>query len=165
MKFILHMLIINLTSMALTACSAHEKVIGLRENIHHDDFEYSVQSVDKTPTIGARHASGMFYIVTFQVENRARRVNHRWNNRTGYIVDGTGIVYENDSDAQKQLNQTGAFGYKDEYTTPAGATETTRFVFDIPEHVAKTYLQVRGDVLMGDVFDGNQYKKTKVKLF
>ena len=38
-------------------------------------------------------------------------------------------------------------------------------VFDVPREVKEPYLKVRGDFLMGDLFDGNQYKRTRVKLF
>ena len=152
-------------SILLFSCSAREKVIGLQQNIHHDDFEYSVQSVDKAEQIGGVRARGTFYIVAFQVENRAKRVDHQWGNDIAYLVDEAGTQHDNDAAAQQELDRTKPFGYEKQYVTPAGATETTMLVFDLPKGVKETYLQVRGVLLMGDVFDGSQYKKTKVKLF
>ena len=43
--------------------------------------------------------------------------------------------------------------------------ERTALVFDVPKDVKEPFLQVRGELLMGDVFDGNQFEKTKVRLF
>ena len=149
----------------ISSCSSKEKVIGLGENIHHDDFEYSVRSVEQTDQIGNVHARGTFYVVTFRVESRARRVDHRWSNTIAYIVDKSGSKYENNMDVQKELNRINPFDFKNEYVTPAGATETTMLVFDLPREAQAPYLQVRGWLMIGDVFDGNQYKKTKVKLF
>src|SRR5205814_7263944 len=109
----------------ISSCFAKEKVIGLRENIHHDDFEYSVQSVEKTDQIGNLHARGIFYIIGFQVENRARRVDHRWTNDIAYVVDETGTQRGNDARAQEELNRVQPFRFKNDYDTAAGGTETT----------------------------------------
>src|SRR4051812_21134541 len=143
----------------ISACSAGEQIIGLQENIHHDDFEYSAQSVVKTERIGTLRAHGTFVIVAFQVENQARRVDHKWDNTIASITDEHGARYEDDAAAQKELNRVEPFDYKDKYVTPAGVTETTMLVFDLPKDVREPLLQVRGSLLMGDVFDRNQYKK------
>ena len=103
--------------------------------------------------------------MTFQVENRARAVNHRWGNDIAYLVDERGREYENDDSAQMALARGGAFERKDSYVTPAGVTERTRLVFDVPRAVREPYLKVRGFLLMGDVFDGDQFRRTRVKLF
>jgi hypothetical protein len=157
--------IVALCAAMIASCTAKEKVIGLRENIHHDDFEYSVQSVEKTDRIGNVGARGVFYIVAFQVENRAKRVDHRWDSHIAYLTDASGRPFNNDEQARQELNRIKAFNYKNEYITAAGVTETTLLVFDLPKDISEPYLQVRGSLLMGDAFDGNQYKKTKVKLF
>jgi len=154
-----------LSGVIISSCSSKEKVIGLRQNIHHDDFEYSVQSIDKTGQIGNLRPHGTFYVVVFQVENHARRVDHRWNNDVAYMTDETGARHDNDAPAQQELNRVKPFDYKKEYVTPAGETETTTLVFDLPKEVRQPYLQVRGSLLMGDVFDGSQFKRTKIKLF
>ena len=154
-----------LCCVIFSSCSLNEKMIDLGENIHHDDFEYSVQHVERAEEIGNLQTRGTFLIVTFQVENRAMRVSHHWSNDIAYIVDAGGTEYENSAAAQKEFDRIKPFGYKPEYVTPAGNTETTVLVFDVPKSLTEPYLKVRGYVLMGDVFDLNEYRRTRVKLF
>ena len=149
----------------VSGCAGPDMIIDPGARIHHDDFEYSVQKVDRTDRIGDRQAGGTFYIVTFQVENRARRVDHRWSNDIAYIVDGSGRQYEHDGPAQRTLEAVKPFGYKDRYVTPAEAVVTTMLVFDLPKDVREPYLKVRGEFLMGDLFDAKQYRRTWVRLF
>jgi len=149
----------------MTSCSREQKTIGLKENIHHDDFEYSVQSIEKKEWIGSVKARGMFYLVTFRVENDAKRVEHKWDNNIAYLVDEAGKEYENSFDQQENLLRTMAYQLKKEYHTAAGETESTILVFDVPAEVKEPYLKIRGEFLMGDMFDGNQFKNTKIKLF
>ena len=154
-----------LCCVIFSSCSSKEKVLGLGENIHHDDFEYSVQRVEEAAQIGTLRTQGRFLIVTFQVENRARRVDHRWSNDIAFVVDEHGNQYWNEIEAQKELNRIQAFNYKAQYVTPAGAAESTNLVFDLPGSVKEPYLKVRGSLLMGDVFDLDQYNRTRVRLF
>jgi hypothetical protein len=158
-------LTVALSAVILSACSGPEPVISVRQTIHHDDFEYSVESVETMDRIGDRLPAGRFYVLTFQVENRARAVNHRWGNDIAYLVDERGREYENDDSAQMALARVDPFERKDSYVTPAGLTERTRLVFDVPRAVREPYLKVRGFLLMGDVFDGDQFRRTRVKLF
>ena len=69
------------------------------------------------------------------------------------------------SDKQKALNAMKPFNLKDKYITPAGVTDLTIFVFDIPKEIKQPYLKVRGEFLMGDMFDGSQFANTKIKLY
>ena len=144
-------LLIALSAAMLSACSAPERVIGLRQNIHHDDFEYSAQDVTTKTRIGDRDASGVFYVVTFQVDNRARRVDHRWTNDIAYVIDEHGREYDNDASAQRALAEQEPFDRRDTYVTRPGTVERTRLVFDLPAGVKEPYLKVRGWLLMGDV--------------
>jgi hypothetical protein len=57
------------------------------------------------------------------------------------------------------------FEYKDRYVTPAGATESTVLVFDLPARIEDPYLGVRGLFLLGDLKDLNQYRRKRVRLF
>jgi hypothetical protein len=146
-----------------------ERIIEVNERIHHDDFEYRVTRFLVTDSIGSgnelKKAPGHFYIVTFEVENRAKRVNHRWNNTIAYIVDDQGRTHENVPELQVLLNRLQPFNYAEQHVTPAGAAETTRLVFDLPANISHPYLMVRGELLMGDVFDGKAFARTKVRLF
>lgn len=152
----------------LISC-AQGRIVAVREQIHHDDFEYRVTEFEVADSIGSgatiRKAAGHFYIVTFEVENRAKRVNHVWDNSIGYIVDEQGRKFENLPEWQALLNTSQPFNYSPRHVTPAGATETTRLIFDLPRDCTHPYLMVRGELLMGDVFDGKAFTKTKVKLF
>ena len=87
--------------LLLTSCTSNKTgyVINVGDRIHHDDFEYSVSNYmvsrflkNDTDTL---NANGMFYVVTFRVENMARRVGHNWDNNIGYIIDEHGIKYDN----------------------------------------------------------------------
>lgn len=150
----------------LGACSqATEKQIGLSERVQHDDFFYSAQRAVLRDSIGSLKPTGRFWIVTFWVDNEARRVEHPWTNSVAFVTDSRGHVYENRPDAQLRLNQTEPFGWKNKYSTPAAHTDSTRLVFDLPGTVLKPYLQLQGETLMGDVFDENQFEHTKVRLF
>ncbi|QJW91067.1 hypothetical protein HNV11_17640 [Spirosoma taeanense] len=153
-------------TLLLSACQpADEKEIGLRELIHHDDFVYSVRQVTVQDSIGSLKPKGRFWIVTFRVDNQAVRIAHPWGNNTPYVRDPGGKVYENLPKAQQRLNQLRPFGWRSKYKTPARQSDSTRLVFDLPKTVRQPYLQVRGEVLLGDVLDRRQFKRTKVRLF
>jgi hypothetical protein len=156
---------ISLGAVLTTACGGPAQTIGIGQSIHHDDFEYSVRSVETRDRIGALGPAGVFHVVTFQVENRARRVGHDWDNTIAYLLDEQGREYENIAGAQRQLNDLQPFGYQNRYHTNAGDTETTKFVFDLPRAEAHPVLRVRGETLMGDVFDRSQFRRISVKLY
>lgn len=148
-----------------SSCSSDEKVINVGQNIHHDDFEYSVQNVEKIDSIGLPEVKGTLVVVTFKVENQAKRVNHKWDNSIAYVVDNHGKVYENSNTLQKALKRIKGINLKDEYITPAGESESAVLVFEVPKDSKELFLKVRGEFLMGDLFDGNQFEHTRVKLF
>ncbi len=150
------------------SCSSEIKEIRTGESIQHDDFQYIVTGYEVTKQIGTLQDSVMhrnFYIVNFKVVNNAVRVDHPWNNSVAYLTDEQGNVYENQPLLQAELQKVSPFNLKDNYVTPFQTSETTVFVFEVPDHVKSPYLMVRGETLMGDFFDGNQFRKTKVKLF
>jgi hypothetical protein len=161
----MRMRLLTLSAALLAASCGHDEVIGIGQSIHHDDFEYSVQSVERNDRIGNLHANGLFYVVTFEVRNGAKQVEHKWSNGIAYVVDRQGRQYEVDAHAQQALAATRPFGYKDRYVTPAGATESTVLVFDLPAHIEDPYLGVRGLFLLGDLKDLNQYRRKRVRLF
>jgi len=154
-----------LFALIFMSCTQTGNLIGLKEKIHHDDFRYSVQNVEKTERIGDIKSKGMFYLVTFRVENEAKRVDHKWDNYIAITVDENGTIYKNIYDMQINLKKAKDFNLKEKYITSAGKSEETILVFDIPNDVKEPYLKVNGDFLMGDLFDGSQFKKTKIKLF
>lgn len=148
---IVHLMLI--WGAAALGCGGRDMVIVPGTRIHHDDFEYTVMEVTRTDRIDDRRAAGVFYVVTFRVENRAKRVSHRWGADIAYIVDEHGRQFEN------------AMPPGIVHATPAGAVETERLVFDLPADAREPYLKVRGSFLMGDLFDANQYQRQRVRLF
>jgi hypothetical protein len=159
---------ILLVCCGLNSCSRQDKIIGINENIRHDDFEYRVSAVETRKSIQADHekieSKGIFIIVTFTVENQALRVGHKWNNQIGYIESGSGEKYENDVAVQKLLNSAEPFNWQENYNTAHGETESTKLVFDVPAGSSALYLKVRGETLMGDVSNFNRFKRTKIKI-
>jgi hypothetical protein len=155
----------------LAGCNSNKQgnIIGFRQNIHHDDFEYSVSdySVTKllTDSDDTLRARGIFYVVSFKVENKAMRVGHRWNNSIAYITDNSGNLYENDQDAQRFYAKSHPFMLNDTYNTCAGTSDSTILVFDLPVDIREPYLKVRGEIMMGDIFDRGRFRKLKVRLF
>jgi hypothetical protein len=151
-----------------SGCRRSDKIIGLNENIHHDDFNYRVTALEKRKIIRAdtlqMNAGGIFYIVTFEVENNAKRVGHIWNNHIAFLVSENGDRYENNLTAQRLLNMKEPFEWHSTYNTGHGSTEQTRLIFDVPGNPAHLYLKVHGETLMGDVFDLNRFKHIKIKL-
>ena len=149
----------------ISSCSGDEKVVDMKQEVQHDDYFYSVEGYYKADEIAKEKASGTFYVVTFKVTNRAKRVDHPWENSIAYVVDEKGKEYHNLPEKQKLLNTIIPFNLKDRHITKAGETETTVFVFDIPNNVKQPYLKYNGEFLMGDMFDGNQFKHARIKLF
>src|SRR4051812_33839970 len=121
----MRMRLLTLSAALLAASCGHDEVIGIGQSIHHDDFEYSVRSLERKERIGNLHAKGLFYVVTFEVRNGAKRVEHEWSNGIAYVVDRQGRHYDVDAHAQQALAAIRPFEYKDRYVTPAGAIEST----------------------------------------
>jgi hypothetical protein len=151
-----------------SGCHRSENIIGLNENIHHDDFNYRVTFVEKMKSIDLDSvhmiAGGIFYIVTFEVENDAMRVGHIWDNQIAYVISDKGERFENNVAAQRLLNIKEPFDWHEKYNTGHGSSERTKLVFDVPGNPAELYLKVNGETLMGDVFDLNRFKRIKIKL-
>jgi hypothetical protein len=151
-----------------SGCSRSDNVIGLNENIHHDDFNYRVTAVEKRKSIDADSAhmiaGGTFYIVTFEVENDAMRVGHKWDNQIAYVISEKGDRYENNVAAQQLLNIKEPFKWHSTYNTGHGSSERTRLIFDVPGNPSELFLKVHGETLMGDVFNLNRFKRIKIKL-
>jgi hypothetical protein len=158
-------------AIALVSCNSDKRsdIIVLNQNIHHDDFEYSVTAFTKTSEIIAEkdtlRTNDIFYLVHFKVVNEALRVGHKWDNTIAYLVDEKGTRYENIEEIQDALDRSLHFGLKHIYNTPHGSSDSTILVFNLPAGVKKPYLKVRGESLMGDVFDAAHFRKVKVALF
>jgi hypothetical protein len=157
--------------LLLTSCNSNrtEYVIGVRQNIHHDDFEYSVSNYIVTRFLkngnDTLFARGVFYLVNFKVENRAKRVEHKWDNSTAYIIDERGNIYDNISNVQQFFDKSYHFGLKEKYITPAATSDSTFLAYDLPFDVTRPFLKVRGEILMGDFFDRASFRRVRIKLY
>ncbi|MCI0751254.1 MAG: hypothetical protein L0Y35_05415 [Flammeovirgaceae bacterium] len=172
MKKVIQILKTCLFLTFFVSCSSdkeEDNVIERGEAIQHDDFQYVVEHYeikdqldfpdDTIPT------DGKFIIVKFKVINNAVKVDHEWNNSIAHVVDENGNIYENKPELQAKLNKVTPFGLKDEYITPFQTDESTIFVFELPSSVKNPYLMVRGETLMKDFFEGNKFRRTKVRLY
>lgn len=149
----------------LTGCDVDDPVLTVGQGIRHDDFRYTVLGVQVVARIGERRPVGRLLVVHFEVANEARRVEHRWSNRVAYLVDASGRVYENDAAWQQALEAEWPFGWAPDYVTRAGATQRTMLVYDLPDTASRPIdLKVRGELLMGDVLDGAQFRRARVRL-
>ncbi len=130
--------------------SRPEKVIGLGERIHHDDFEYSVVDVKKQKSIGEGEnlvaAKGTFYIVTLKVENRTIRVNHEWDISMAYIEDESGRKYHRSLEGQEAWDKAQGISNAALHTTPPGASEAADIVFDLPADTKNPCLKIWKDI-------------------
>ena len=148
----------------LTGCG-EDPLLAVGEPIRHDDFLYTVLAARRIDALGTRPAKGQFLVVHFEVANSAIRVAHRWTNHIAYLVDAGGRRHDNDDGLQQQLDALHRFGWAAEYVTAPGAKRSTMLVFDLPADVARPLdLMVRGELLIGDVFDGARFRRTRVRL-
>jgi hypothetical protein len=76
-----------------------------------------------------------------------------------------GRSHESLPEIQKILNEAQPFNYVPRHSTPPGATQSTRFVFDLPRDQERPCVMVRGELLMGGVFNGKAFVRTKVRLY
>jgi hypothetical protein len=164
-------IVISILPVLMVACVSQNREIeiGLKERIHHDDFEYSVQNylVSRFLKNGndTLKAKGVFYMITFRTENLAMRVNHKWDNSIAFIVDEKDRIYENEPKVQEFYENARPFGLKEKYVTPAGGSGSTILAFDIPFDATRPWLKVRGKILMGDVLNGARFKRMRIRLF
>ncbi|HMT11580.1 MAG TPA: hypothetical protein PKA39_08155 [Ignavibacteria bacterium] len=152
-------------TLLIPGCSGQEKVLNVGDKLQHDDFFYSVQKVMKTGDFVGKKTDGIFYVVMFKVQNDAKRTEHDWNRNVLFVVDENGKEYENKADLQKEYSRINYEEYKESYKTAAGTSDSTVVVFELPKSVKQPYIKYRGDFLMGDLFSGNAFKNSKVKLF
>lgn len=150
--------------------SGHREIeIRIKDRIHHDDFEYSVQNyfVSRFLNNGSDtlRAKGIFYMILFRTDNLAMRVDHKWDNSIAYIMDEKGRTYEDDPEVQEFYDHARPFGLRNKYITSAGSSDSTILAFDLPFDVTKPCLKVRGEILMGDVLDRARFRKMRIRLY
>ncbi|HXN08514.1 MAG TPA: DUF4352 domain-containing protein [Candidatus Acidoferrales bacterium] len=159
------LLAIALAIAGLYTFSTPQRFVVLGTPIQQDDFVYVVTAVGRTPQISNRlataKANGIFYIVTIRVDNQARRVAFKWDERIPHIVDAQGTRYDKSRDGQAALDA----ATKPRYTIPAGQSSTFQAVFDVPVDIEKPVLAFDNGILMGDLFNLIAYRRIGVNLY
>jgi len=159
------LLAIALAIAGLYTFSTPQRFVGLGTPIQQDDFVYVVTAVGRTPRISnssaTATANGIFYIVTIRVDNRARRVAFKWDERIPHINDAQGTRYDKSREGQAALDA----ATKPHYTIPAGQSATFQAVFDVPTDIEKPVLAFDNGILMGDLFNLIAYRRIGVNLY
>ncbi len=140
------------------------RVVAMGQPIQQDDFFYTVAAVTKAKSIGAGETlarpHGVFYIATIEVENKALRVDYRWDPSIVYVIDGGGHKYQMSVEGQRALDA----AHRQSLIIPAGGSEHYQVAFDLPDRADHPALAFSNGILMGDVFDGAAYMKARVPL-
>lgn len=98
------------------------------------------------------------------MENNAKVVDHPWDTSIAYVIDDGGKVHENLQELQAPLNSVEPFDLSQRHLTGAGAAESTKLAFDLPKDTPHAFVMVRGELLMGHMFDGKAFARTRIQL-
>ena len=159
------LVVFALAIAGLYTFSTPQHFVALGTPIQQDDFVYVVTGVGRSPEIANKvataQAHGMFYIVTIRVDNDAKRVDFKWDERIPHIVDAQGDRYDKSPDGQAALDA----AIKPRYTIPAGQSSSFQAVFDVPANIVKPALVLDNGILMGDIFNLVEYRRIGVDLY
>jgi hypothetical protein len=162
----LALIVIAVISLAgMYTFSMPRRLVALGTPIRQDDFVYTVTAVGRAPQISngaaSAKANGMFYLVTIRVDNHARRVDFKWDEKIPHIVDAHGRRFDKSTEGQAALDAS----VKPRYSIPAGESRSFQAVFDVPENMDKPALVLDNGILMGDVFNLVAYRRIGVMLY
>lgn len=142
-----------------------QRFVALGTPIQQDDFVYVVTGVGRSTTIGngsnVSRAHGTYYIVTIRVDNDAKRVAFKWDERIPHVVDAEGDRFDKSPDGQAALDAV----TKPKFTVLPGQSASFEAVFDVPVDVHKPVLALDNGILMGDIFNLVQYRRVGVVLY
>ena len=149
------------------AQSKRETVVGLNQEIQFDDFAFSALGTRKAAALGGDDAQkpseGVYYLVTFKVANRAKRVDIEFNPMTTILVDGAGREYRVSAPGQAVLESIKAREGECKGAVPAGASCVTELVFDVPVDINNPHIKMTFGKI-GDFLDTIFYGKRKIAL-
>jgi hypothetical protein len=159
------LVIIALGFAGLYTFSTPHHFVALGTPIQQDDFIYVVTGVGRTRAIGsgaaATKANGTFYIITIRVDNDAKRVDFKWDERIPHIVDAQGDRFDKSPEGQAALDAS----IKPHFVVPAGQSASFQAVFDVPSDIQKPVLALDNGILMGDIFNLVEYRRVGVVLY
>jgi hypothetical protein len=124
-------------------------VVAVGTPIRHDDFLFTVTSVQRRFAGGSAH-----YLVAVRVQNQARVVDYRWRDSIAYVR-----AFDN-----------GGFGHDffpathGSFILRAGDERTAKLAFDIPAGYSSANLRFWDGIFMGDALNGAAYGKAIVPL-
>lgn len=159
------LVVIALAFAGLYTFAKPQRLVALGTPIQQDDFVYVVTGVGRSPTIGSgpdvSRAHGTYYIVTIRVDNDAKRVAFKWDERIPHIVDAEGDRFDKSPDGQAALDAT----TKPKFTVLPGQSASFQAVFDVPVDIQKPVLALDNGILMGDIFNLVEYRRVGVVLY
>jgi hypothetical protein len=156
---------IALAFAGLYTFSKPQHFVALGTPIQQDDFIYVVTGVGRSPTIGSgsdtAQAHGMFYVVTIRVDNDAKRVSFKWDERIPHIVDAAGDRFDKSPDGQAALDAV----TKPKFAVLPGQSASFEAVFDVPVDAQRPVLALDNGIMMGDIFNLVEYRRVGVVLY
>lgn len=120
--------------IAFLALVRNEQHVALGGEIVHDDFGFRVREVGARAALGQpeRRASGRWLVVSFDVNNHARRVPFDLTTWTPVLVDASGATFEPDENAERVLAAELSLPALRDGSIDAGESRRCRAVFDVP---------------------------------
>lgn len=122
-----------------------EQLMGLNQPIQFDDFAFSIAAVRKTDVLGegkrAVVAHGAFAVVSFKIDNKAKRVSYQFRPQTLVMVDDQGREHHLSAEGQRALESQAGQPAPCTGPIPAGAQCVMDLVFDVPADGRKLRLK------------------------
>lgn len=134
------------------------------QEIRIDDFAFAAVGSERVAQIGDQVARGIFYVVTFKVINRAKRVSFRFDPTMTRLVDNAGVEHLGAPTARAAW-----FGAQHQNDACAGelaaGTEcSTVLVFDVPAETQAPVLKVKFGEGLLEIADALAYGNHVIQL-
>jgi len=131
-------------------CARATMEVPIGAGVRHDDFTFTVLGAQRS---GAPSGGLADVAVRLRIANQARRVSYRFSPSIAFVVDGKGRRYE----------AAAARSSPAERIEP-GSSAVETLVFRVPSETTEIALGYWDGVLMGDLFDGLQYARARVRI-
>lgn len=134
------------TALLLVSFTTPQRVLAMGEEHCFDEMCFSVQNVVPSKTLGAGSqqltAGGIFYIVTVQLRNDAKRVAQKPSDPGIWIQDQQGRSYTQILGAGDALGQTLDANRLWDQKLQAGESQARTLAFDLPADTANPLLVI-----------------------
>jgi hypothetical protein len=154
---------VSLVAM-LAVLNRKDQTVGLHQEIQYDDFAFSVQGVRKMSSLGdpQNGAQSIYYVVTLNIANHAKRVDYTFKRPSAILVDDAGREFHLSENRQQALDAT--HSNKCGGPIPAGASCTTELAFELPENAHASLLRISEGGTLGDILDFVFYGTKRIAL-